>query len=151
MVHAIDLIELMETLSSDSESPEFIDLTPILKLPPIVINPNMSLTSIFRLKNSTGLEYLPVVSSYGPLRGFITRNELINCQNSDIDPHNLQKRMDKMSRLTTLERQKSTLEDSSVPLLTHTTDDDEGDSGGHPGKPHGFKRMSSFIVTTRDE
>lgn len=76
----------------DEDSP--LDLSTITKMPPVVIPSDMPLTSLYRLKLSTGLEYIPVVDEHGPLRGVITRSVLLNCQNQHIDPDRIQEQLD---------------------------------------------------------
>lgn len=88
----------------DEEGEDLIDLSGITKLPPVVIPPDMPLTSIYRLKNSTGLEYIPVVSNFGPLKGMITRDLLVQCQNTLIDPYHVEDRLEKLTEETYLDR-----------------------------------------------
>ncbi|GMH41132.1 hypothetical protein BSKO_09042 [Bryopsis sp. KO-2023] len=88
----------------NEEGEDLIDLSGITKLPPVVIPPDMSLTSIYRLKNSTGLEYIPVVSNFGPLKGMITRDLLVQCQNTLIDPYHVEDRLEKLTLEPYLDR-----------------------------------------------
>lgn len=89
------LVAVDRYLESGEEEDEVIDLSSITTLPPVVIPPGMPLTSVYRLKKSTGLEYIPVIDQHGPLQGMITRDVLLQCQNQLIDPNHLQEDMDK--------------------------------------------------------
>lgn len=84
--------DLIGEQDTNEETP--LDLSAIIKMPPVVIPSDMPLTSIYRLKLSTGLEYIPVVDEHGPIRGVITRDVLLNCQNRYIDPDRLQEQLD---------------------------------------------------------
>eukprot|EP00210_Caulerpa_lentillifera_P000952 g922.t1 len=76
---------------SASQSPK-INLEEFIARPP-VISEDMKLTFLYRMQNTSGLEFIPVMETYGPLKGLITRHQLVDCQNRYLDPHNIQGRL----------------------------------------------------------
>lgn len=68
--------ERMEQSSSNGRT---IWLDPYLSRP-LTVSYNMSLSALHRLFISSGLEYIPVMDSYGPLNGIITRYQLLETQ-----------------------------------------------------------------------
>ncbi|CAD7698491.1 unnamed protein product [Ostreobium quekettii] len=127
--HLEKLQEEQEGEDSDPEAPTFllserldasVDLTSLIQLPPVVLPPEMPLTTVFRLKNASGIEYLPVVGTHGPLQGLISRHELVDAQNKHVDPHNLQQRLDILTKEPFLARAAALshiYHDVTVPLL----------------------------------
>jgi len=128
--HLDKLREEQEAEESDPEAPPFmlseyldsvVDLTSLIQLPPVVLPPDMPLTTVFRLKTASCLEYLPVVKTHGPLQGLISRHELVNAQNKHLDPHNLQQRLDILTNETFFTRAAAyshRYHDLTTPLLS---------------------------------
>ena len=80
---------------------------------PLVIPPDMSLISVHRLFTTTGLQYLPVMESYGPVSGVITRHQLHKQQNKnlhrDIQPFRLSFRNSRINRQSFVSEETTTL------------------------------------------
>ena len=74
-----------------------IDLSGIVQLPPVVLPTDMQLTKAFLLKNASGLEFIPIVDDHGPIKGMLTRRELVDAQNRFIDPLEVQQRLDRLT------------------------------------------------------
>lgn len=94
MVEARDVLQLLDAQEEDAIT---VDLTPIVKPPPIIIPPSMPLTTVFKLYNTTGVKYLPVLETRGTLRGLISRKELVDCERL-LEPDTLQSRVDEQCR-----------------------------------------------------
>jgi len=94
MVEASDVRQLIDEAGEDAVT---VDLTTIIKPPPIIIPPSMPLTTVFKLYSATGVKYLPVLEAHGTLRGLISRQELVDCQKL-LEPDTLQSRVDEECR-----------------------------------------------------
>lgn len=95
-----------------------VNLGKFISRPP-VISADMKLTFLYRMHNTSGLEFIPVMEKYGPLRGLITRHQLVDSQNRYIDPQNIQGR---------LESQRKSLsgEPNTAPLMHEEEEDGVG-------------------------
>ncbi|GIL88475.1 hypothetical protein Vretimale_15336 [Volvox reticuliferus] len=74
-----------------------IDLTPKVEVAPILIPPNMPLPFIYRIVNAEGFNYVPVIRWNGPLEGMVSRAELVDVQNAQLDQFHLKEQLEKMA------------------------------------------------------
>eukprot|EP00803_Ostreobium_quekettii_P002532 evm.model.scf_736EXC.2 EVM.evm.TU.scf_736EXC.2 scf_736EXC:12278-13521(-) len=134
MVEAKDAQRLL----AGREEEDLVDLTSIIQAAPIVIPTTMPLTTVFKLYNTTGVKYLPVMEGHHTLKGMVSRRELVECQ-SVLDPH-----IDERGRqsFTTIRRSLSgtagrlalgmdLLPEISSPLLCNLDGDGSHDSECH--------------------
>ncbi|KAG2483148.1 hypothetical protein HYH03_017993 [Edaphochlamys debaryana] len=74
-----------------------VDLSSKVEVAPIVVPPNMPLPFIYRIVNAEGFNYVPVVRWNGPLEGLVSRAELVDVQNTQLDSFHLKEQLEKMA------------------------------------------------------
>ncbi|KAG2451001.1 hypothetical protein HYH02_004271 [Chlamydomonas schloesseri] len=86
-----------ELIDSHGVEAELIDLAPKVEVAPIIIPPNMPLPFIYRIVNAEGFNYVPVVRWNGPLEGIVSRANLVEVQNEQLDRFHLKEQLEKMA------------------------------------------------------
>ncbi|KAG2428447.1 hypothetical protein HXX76_011567 [Chlamydomonas incerta] len=86
-----------ELIDAHGVETECIDLAPKVEVAPIIIPPNMPLPFIYRIVNAEGFNYVPVVRWNGPLEGIISRGDLVEVQNEQLDRFHLKEQLEKMA------------------------------------------------------
>eukprot|EP00879_Flechtneria_rotunda_P030328 GHRR01032951.1.p1 GENE.GHRR01032951.1~~GHRR01032951.1.p1 ORF type:complete len:322 (+),score=104.07 GHRR01032951.1:936-1901(+) len=89
---------VMELVSKHGDNAEPINLSSKVEVAPVVIPPGMPLPFIYHVMQEQGLNYVPVIRQHGPLEGMVSRNDIVNVQNTQLDRFHVKEHMQQVAQ-----------------------------------------------------